>query len=49
MDLTIVPSFTEVDIDGNERTAVRLAVFQRPVDLHTTVNGFMNGVEKVLD
>jgi stage V sporulation protein S len=32
-DLTIVPSFTEVDIDGNERTAVRLAVFKRPESL----------------
>ncbi len=30
MDLVIVPSFTEVDIEGNERTAVRLAVFKRP-------------------
>ncbi len=29
-DLVIVPSFTEVDIEGNERTAVRLAVFKRP-------------------
>ena len=33
MDLVIVPSFTEVDIEGNERTAVRLAVFKRPVVL----------------
>src|SRR5215207_1083995 len=31
MDLVIVPSFTEVLIEGNERTAVRLAVFKRPV------------------
>ena len=30
MDLVVVPSFTEVDIDGAERTAVRLAVFKRP-------------------
>jgi len=30
MDLVIVPSFTEVDIEGNERTAVRLSVFKRP-------------------
>jgi stage V sporulation protein S len=30
MDLVIVPSFTEVDIEGNERTAVRLAIFKRP-------------------
>ena len=27
MDLAIVPSFTEVMIDGNERTAIRFAVF----------------------
>jgi stage V sporulation protein S len=37
IDLAIVPSFTEVDIDGNERTAVRLAVFKRPSTLTTTV------------
>lgn len=30
MDLVIVPSFTEVDIEGNERTAVRLSIFKRP-------------------
>ena len=30
IDLVIVPSFTEVDIEGNERTAVRLAIFKRP-------------------
>lgn len=36
IDLAIVPSFTEVDIDGNERTAVRLAVFKRPATLTTT-------------
>lgn len=36
-DLAVVPSFTEVDIEGNERTAVRFAIFKRPVDLtHTT-------------
>ena len=39
MDLTIVPSFTEVDIEGNERTAVRLAVFKRPMTLVTPANG----------
>lgn len=32
-DLAIVPSFTEVDIDGNERTAVRLSVFKRPATM----------------
>jgi len=33
MDLTIVPSFTEVDIEGNERTAVRMSIFKRPSSL----------------
>jgi stage V sporulation protein S len=33
MDLAVVPSFTEVEIEGNERTAVRLAVFKRPATL----------------
>ncbi len=32
-DLVVVPSFTEVDIEGAERTAVRLAVFKRPTTL----------------
>ena len=35
IDLAVVPSFTEVDIEGNERTAVRLAVFKRPASLQT--------------
>lgn len=30
MDLSVVPSFTEVEIDGNERTAVRLSVHKQP-------------------
>lgn len=38
MDLVIVPSFTEVDIEGNERTAVRLAIFRRPAILEGAVN-----------
>jgi stage V sporulation protein S len=29
-DLVIVPEFTEVQIEGLERTAVRMAVFKRP-------------------
>ncbi len=33
IDLAVVPSFTEVDIDGNERTAVRMAVFKRPIGM----------------
>ena len=36
IDLAVVPSFTEVDIDGNERTAVRMAVFKRPVGMVVT-------------
>jgi stage V sporulation protein S len=28
-DLSVVPSFTEVDIEGNERTAVRFSVFKQ--------------------
>lgn len=40
IDLAVVPSFTEVDIDGNERTALRIAVFPRPETLtHTNGNG----------
>lgn len=49
MDLAIVPSFTEVDIDGNERTAVRLAIYKRPLDEAATANGYMNKLEKILD
>ncbi|MCX6039931.1 MAG: stage V sporulation protein S [Caldilinea sp.] len=33
IDLVLVPSFTDVQIEGNERTAVRFAVFRRPVTL----------------
>lgn len=33
IDLAVVPSFTEVDIEGNERTALRLSVFKRPANL----------------
>ncbi len=39
IDLVLVPSFTEVEIEGNERTAVRFAVFQRPVALVAPTNG----------
>ncbi|MCL4860047.1 MAG: stage V sporulation protein S [Caldilineaceae bacterium] len=28
-DLMTVPSFTEVDIEGSERTAVRIAIFKQ--------------------
>jgi stage V sporulation protein S len=37
IDLAIVPSFHEVDIDGQERTAIHFAVFQRPGMLVTPV------------
>jgi stage V sporulation protein S len=30
IDLAVIPNFTEVQIEGNERTAVRLAIFKRP-------------------
>ena len=44
MDLAMVPSFTEVDIEGNERTALRLAIFKRPPTLQAPVtNGNGNG------
>ena len=29
-DLAVVPSFTEVDIEGAERTAIRMAILKRP-------------------
>ena len=48
MDLTIVPSFTEVDIDGNERTAVRLSVFKRPASLRNA-NVRANGAAQVME
>jgi stage V sporulation protein S len=41
-DLAVVPSFTEVEIEGNERTALRLSVFKRPATLTpptVSVNG----------
>jgi stage V sporulation protein S len=44
MDLAMVPSFTEVNIEGNERTALRLAIFKRPPTLQApTINGNGNG------
>ncbi|HQY90144.1 stage V sporulation protein S [Caldilinea sp.] len=39
IDLVVAPSFTEVEIEGNERTAVRFAVFQRPPALMPPPNG----------
>ncbi|MCB0186397.1 MAG: stage V sporulation protein S [Caldilineaceae bacterium] len=48
IDLVIVPTFTEVDIEGNERTAVRIAVFRRPSSLKAipSLNG--NGVHSLV-
>lgn len=42
IDLVIVPTFTEVDIEGNERTAVRIAIYRRPQSLRA-INGIYNG------
>ncbi|CAN5139880.1 stage V sporulation protein S [soil metagenome] len=33
IDLVILPSFTQVDIEGSERTAVHFKIFKRPEDL----------------
>ena len=35
IDLVIVPSFHEVNIDGQERTSIHFAVFRRPDTLVT--------------
>ena len=42
IDIVLVPSFTEVDIEGNERTAVRLSVFKRPMGLEAPANGVVS-------
>lgn len=31
-DIALVPSFTEVDIEGNERTAVRFSIYKRELN-----------------
>lgn len=49
MDLAIVPAFTEVLIDGNERTAIRLAVFKRPSSLYSIAANQINGVNSLVD
>lgn len=49
MDLTVVPSFTEVMIDDSERTAIRLAVFKRPSSLYSMPVGQVNGVNSLVD
>ena len=30
IDLAAIPSFTEVEIDGNERTAMHIAIYKQP-------------------
>ena len=42
IDLVIAPTFTEVDIEGNERTAVLIAIYRRPQSLKST-NGLFIG------
>ena len=49
MDLAIVPSFTEVMIDDNERTAIRFAVFKRPSSLYSIAANQINGVNSLVD
>ncbi|MEZ4657699.1 MAG: stage V sporulation protein S [Caldilineaceae bacterium] len=44
MDLAIIPSFTEVDIDGSERTAVRMAIYKRPESLADAIVVNGNGL-----
>ena len=44
MDLAIIPSFTEVDIDGSERTAVRMAIYKRPDSLTDAIIVNGNGL-----
>jgi stage V sporulation protein S len=48
IDLVIAPTFTEVEIEGNERTAVRIAVFRWPPSLKSipSLNG--NGVPSLV-
>ena len=43
IDLVLVPSFIDVEIEGSERTAVRFAVFRRPPALHAPSNGKVTG------
>jgi stage V sporulation protein S len=42
IDLVIVPTFTEVDIEGNERTAVRITIYRRPQSMRSS-NGIYTG------
>ena len=33
IDLAVIPSFTEVEIDGSERTAMHIAIYKRPTTM----------------
>jgi stage V sporulation protein S len=43
IDLVLVPSFIDVEIEGSERTAVRFAVFRCPPTLKAPTNGKVVG------
>jgi len=47
MDLAVVPSFTEVIIDGNERTAIRFALFNTFASLTSIPVNEMNFFESL--
>ena len=49
MDLTIVPSFTDVLIDGNERTAVRFSVLQGPSSLEPALVTHVNSLNSLME
>ncbi len=38
IDIAVVPSFHQVEIDGQERTAIHFAVFRRPEAMMTPTN-----------
>lgn len=46
IDLAVVPNFTEVTIDGSDRTALRISVYKRP---ETLSNGVEMGLETMLN
>ena len=49
IDLAVVPSFTEVQIEGNERTAVRIAIYKRPESLGPLPHPHGSELGEVLD
>jgi stage V sporulation protein S len=49
IDLAVVPSFTEVDIEGNERTAIRFAVFKRPASLQASPESNGKAMEQIVE